>query len=62
MFGSILKSAIKIGTAPADILDIGADVLTGGNGSRASRRDSPLSGLFEARDNFADACEELDED
>lgn len=34
MFGKVLKAAVKIGTAPLDIGDVGLDVLTGGDGSR----------------------------
>lgn len=61
MFGSLLKSATRIATSPLDIADIGLDVVTGGNGSKSSRRDSLLSGLIESRDDVADAFEELDD-
>ena len=61
MFGSLLKSVTKVVTAPVDIVDIGVDVLTGGDGSKSSRRDSPLSGIIDMRDNVADSFEELDD-
>lgn len=62
MFGSIMKAATKVVSAPLDIADIGLDIATGGNGRKASRRDSLLSPLVEMRDDFADSLEELDED
>jgi hypothetical protein len=62
MFGGILKSATRMVSSPLDIADIGMDVLTGGDGSKRSRRDSPLSGILETRDEVANAFEELDED
>jgi hypothetical protein len=61
MFGSLLKGVTKIATSPLDIVDIGVDVVTGGDGSKNSRRDSPLSGLINMRDDVADAFEELDD-
>jgi hypothetical protein len=61
MFGSFLKGATQIVSAPLDIADIGLDVITGGDGSKHSRRDSLLSGLIETRDDVADAFEELDD-
>lgn len=61
MFGSLLKGVTKIATSPLDVVDIGVDVVTGGDGSKRSRRDSPLSGLIDMRDDVADAFEELDD-
>ena len=62
MFGKVLKAAVKIGTAPLDIGDVGLDVLTGGDGSRRSRKNSLLSPLTEMRDNFANGLGELDDE
>lgn len=62
MFGSLLKTGLNIVSSPVDILDIGVDVVTGGDGSKASRRDSLLSGVLGMRDDVGDALEELDED
>lgn len=61
MFGSLLSIATKIITAPIDIVDIGVDVVTGGDGSKRSRQNSPLSGIIDTRDDVADAFDELDD-
>lgn len=62
MFGGFLKGVTKIVSSPLDVVDIGLDVVTGGDGSKHSRRDSLLSGFIDVRDDVANAFEELDED
>jgi hypothetical protein len=63
MFGKLLSSVTKIATIPLDVVNIGIDVVAGGDGSKASRSDSinPLENVAEVRDDVADALEELDE-
>lgn len=61
MFGSLLKIATKVVTSPLDVVDVGFDAATGGDGSKHSRRDSPLSGLIDTRDDVANAFVELDD-
>lgn len=61
MFGSLLSAATRIVTSPVDIVDIGVDVVTGGDGSKRSRRDSLLSGVLDTRDDVAKSFKELDD-
>lgn len=58
MFGSFLKGVIKVATLPIDVLEAGADVCTGGDGSKASRQETPLGMASSIRDGVADAVEE----
>jgi hypothetical protein len=60
MFGSLLGGVARLATLPLDVADISLDIVSGGDGSRHSRRDSILSPLVDTRDDFADALEELD--
>lgn len=62
MIGKLLSTAIKVVTVPVDIANAGMDVLSGGDGSKASRNDSdnPLSLVEHIRDAAANAAEEID--
>lgn len=59
MFGSILGSIVKVATLPVDVVDITLDVVTGGDGSKQSRKASPLSMITDVRDAVVDELEEL---
>ena len=61
MFGKLLGTAIRAITLPVDIVNIGTDILVGGDGSKRSRTDgsSPFGMLEEIRDKVAEAAEEI---
>lgn len=63
MFGKLLSSTIKIATLPVDAVNVGFDVLCGGNGSKHSRTElpTPTSLLEQVRDRVAEAAEEIDD-
>lgn len=60
MFGSLLGGITKAVTLPLDVVDIGLDIVTGGDGSKYSRRDSVLSPIVDIRDDVVDSLNELD--
>ena len=60
MFGRLLSTAIKVVTLPVDAVEIVADTVTGGDGSRKNLRQAlPLPS--DVRDKIADAAKEVDE-
>ena len=60
MIGKLLSKAVKVVTLPIDLVEGTLDVLSGGDGSKESRKqgDSPFSGI---RDGACKVLEELDE-
>ena len=60
MIGKLLGKAIEVVTLPIDAIDAVADVATGGDGSKRSRRDGD-NPLTEIRDGIVKACEEIDD-
>lgn len=60
MLGSLISGAIKVVTLPVDMAESAMDVATGGDGSKASKRNSevPLPSLL--RDAVCEAAEDLD--
>lgn len=62
MFGFILAEVIKITTLPIDAVNATADIMTGGDGSKASRNnlDNPLAAIEQIRDKVAEAAEDID--
>ena len=66
MIGKLLSTALKTVTLPIDALNITTDIMSGGDGSKASRANSdfptPFSTLEEIRDALAQAAEDIDED
>ena len=61
MFGSFIAGAIKVVTFPLDAVESAADVVTGGDGSKASKKSSDLPRLSEIRDGVVKEAEELDD-
>jgi hypothetical protein len=62
MFGKFLSTAIRVVTLPVDAVNVGMDIATGGDGSKESREDVPLtSDLEKLRDAIADTAEDLDD-
>lgn len=64
MLGSLLSSAIKLGTSPLDIVDAAVDVvLHDGDGSKESRKrnGSPLACVTETRDAIATVVKSVDD-
>ncbi len=59
MIGNLLSGIIKIVTIPIDIAESVLDVVSGGDGSKESKKiaDSPLSGI---RDAVCNGLEDLD--
>jgi len=60
MFGSFISAAIKVATLPLDVAESAADLMTGGDGSTQSKRQSGLPLLSELRDAACDKAEEID--
>lgn len=61
MFGSILSSITKVVTSPLDAANSVLDYATGGDGSKSSRQDLPLSGDVERiRDALAKLLKDAD--
>lgn len=57
--GKLLSSALKIVTLPVDIVEIGADMATGGNGDRRELKDAfPCASSL--RDKVAETIEKID--
>lgn len=61
MFGSILSGLVKVATCPIDIAESVMDVATGGDGSKASKRQAGLPLPSELRDGACKALEEIDD-
>lgn len=61
MFGSLISKTIKIVTLPLDMAESVADVATGGDGSKASKRSSGVPLPSELRDAACKAAEDLDD-
>ena len=65
MIGKLLSAATKVATLPLDVVNAGADILVGGDGTKASRQQnvevSPLQQLEEVRDEIADNFETMDD-
>ena len=65
MFGSLISGAIRAVTLPVDATNATLDIVTGGDGSKASRTDpdncSPLALVEKVRDAVADAAEKIDD-
>lgn len=60
MIGKFLSSAIKIVTLPIDAVEIGFDMVTGGDGSRRQLK-SVMPQVSDLRDKICDAAKEADE-
>ena len=60
MFGSIFSDLIKVATLPVDIVEAVADVATGGDGSKESRKQNPANMMSEIRDGVCKAVEKID--
>ena len=61
MFGKLLSFGVKVVTLPVDIVNVGVDNMTGGDMSKRSRNQLPISGdLAKVRDQIAKDLEELD--
>jgi len=60
MFGSFISAAIKVATLPLDVAESAADLMTGGDGSTQSKRQSGFPLLSELRDAACDKAEEID--
>lgn len=59
MIGKLIGTAIRVATLPVDALEIGADLMTGGDGSRRELRGAvPM--LSELRDKVAETAEGID--
>lgn len=63
MLGKLLGSAIRVVTLPVDAVNIGIDMISGGNGSKSSRTDgsNPLGMIEELRDKIAETADEIDD-
>lgn len=61
MIGKILSKAVKIVTLPVDIIEGTFDVMSGGDGSVSSRRDSGAAMMTEIREGICKAIESIDE-
>ena len=67
MFDKLLSTGIKIATLPVRVANAGADIITGGDGSKSSRTTpdpympSPLAAAENLADRAAEAAEEIDE-
>ena len=60
MIGKLLSGALKIVTLPVDIVEIGMDMATGGDGSKQSRNSTDLPMVSNLRDKIADTLEDID--
>lgn len=62
MFGKLLGATIRLATLPLDAINIGTDMLVGGDGSKRSRTDgcNPLGLLEEIRDAVAETADDID--
>ena len=62
MFGSLLGKVVQVATCPIDIADAVLDSVTGGDGSKHSRKQGPGAILTDPRDAVVRALRELDDD
>lgn len=65
MFGKIISGVIKTVTLPVDAASAGLDILTGGDGSKRSRKGNesfpnPFALIEEVRDRVCESAEEID--
>lgn len=60
MLGKLLGAAVKAITIPVDIVEIGADMVMGGDGSKQSRNSTDLPLVSNLRDKVVDALEDID--
>ena len=60
MLGKLISNVIKVATIPVDVLDIGIDMVSGGDGSKRSRQKSDCPMLSNLRDRITEAVEEID--
>lgn len=60
MLGKLIGKTIRIATLPLDIVEIGLDYATGGDGSR-DRLKSVMPTLSDVRDKVADVAEKIDD-
>jgi hypothetical protein len=60
MFGKLLSGVVKAVTCPIDIVESGLDVLTGGDGSKASKQKND-NFMSEIRDGICNGLEDLDD-
>ena len=59
MLGKLLSGALKVVTLPVDIVEVGIDMATGGNGDRREMKDAfPCASSL--RDKVAEAIEKID--
>lgn len=62
MFGKILSTVVKVVGAPIDVTNTVFDKVTGGSGSKRSRKQIPILGDIEdCKDIIADDIENWDE-
>lgn len=65
MFGKLISGVIKTVTLPVDAASAGLDIITGGDGSKRSRRNgevfpNPFALIEEVRDRVCESAEEID--
>ena len=60
MLGKLLSSAVQLVTIPVDIVEIGLDMATGGDGSRHGLKQADLPLISELRDAVAETLEKID--
>ena len=58
MFGKLITGIIKVATLPVDIVESGFDIVTGGDGSKASKEMSAMPRLGELRDGICKGIED----
>lgn len=61
MLGNLLSYAVKIATCPIDVAESALDVVSGGDGSKRSRKQSDLSMFSDMRDGVCEGLEDLDD-
>lgn len=62
MLGKLLSLGVQTIKLPLSAVNVVADVATGGNGKRSSRKEIPVLGdLEELADDASEALEELDD-
>ena len=59
MFGKVLSGAIKVITSPIDVVESAADVVTGGDGSKRSKKQAD-NFMSEIRDGICKGLEDMD--
>ena len=59
MIGKLISGVVKLATLPIDVIEIGADLITGGDGSRRELKDVvPMASNL--RDKICEQIEEID--